>query len=314
MARVNLKRLVLKKDDLAHAIIALGQTVDSTLAIQDAEGEFVIGALSAAAEKHGIEIEGETIGWVHGGKPSKSVAALLAKVAARESEKKALANEALGLYREINLLYNLSDKLAASRELAAVAQLVLTQAAGAIKATEGSVMLLDEETQVIKSAATVGDPEAVSGRLACVRGIVEYVAQSGKAEIVNEVRLDSRYVDCDGAVNALVCAPLKAKQQVIGVIVLLSAPAVAYAAADLKLLDTLASQAGPAIESAIFYEKTLREAQEREARLQRQIDQLRIELDEALLSKQVEEITESDYFQRLRQQAEDLRRTMGDAG
>jgi GAF domain-containing protein len=78
---------------------------------------------------------------------------------------------------------------------------------------------------------------------------------------------------------------------------------------DLKLLNTLASQAGPAIESAILYEKTLREAREREERLQRQIEQLKIELDEAKMAKQVAEITESDYFQQLREQAEGLRKT-----
>jgi hypothetical protein len=57
----------------------------------------------------------------------------------------------------------------------------------------------------------------------------------------------------------------------------------------------------------LLYEKSLREAQEREERLQRQIQALRIELDEARQTKQVAEITESDYFQQLRHQADSLR-------
>jgi GAF domain-containing protein len=88
---------------------------------------------------------------------------------------------------------------------------------------------------------------------------------------------------------------------------------VLYTAADLKLLNTLASQAGPAIQSAILYERTLREAKEREERLQKQIEQLKIELDEAKMDKQVAEITESDYFQRLREQADGLRNSFGGA-
>ncbi len=127
------------------------------------------------------------------------------------------------------------------------------------------------------------------------------------------MRADPRYAECESPISSLVCAPLKVNQQVIGAIVLFSVTPVLYTAADLKLLNTLASQAVPAIESAILYEKTLREAKEREAHLQRQIEQLKIELDEAKMEKQVAEITESDYFQRLREQAEELRKTIGGA-
>jgi GAF domain-containing protein len=95
---------------------------------------------------------------------------------------------------------------------------------------------------------------------------------------------------------------------VLGVIVLVSETAITYTAKDLKLLNTLASQSAPAIENALLYEKTIREAKEREERLQRQIRELRIELDEARQDKQVAEITESDYFQQLRGEADDLRK------
>lgn len=78
-------------------------------------------------------------------------------------------------------------------------------------------------------------------------------------------------------------------------------------AADLKLLNTVASQAAPAIENALLYEKALREAREREERLQQQIQALRIELDEVRQAKQVEEITETNYFQQLLSKADDLR-------
>ncbi len=93
-----------------------------------------------------------------------------------------------------------------------------------------------------------------------------------------------------------------------GVIVLGSGAGVTYTAGDLKLLNTLASQAAPAIENALLYEKTLREAREREEKLQRQIQELRIELNEAQQNQQVAEITESDYFQQLRSQADNLRK------
>jgi putative methionine-R-sulfoxide reductase with GAF domain len=312
MAPVNLKRLIHKKGDTASAVVALAQIVDPSISIQDPDGRVLFGAPAAGdGEKHPVEFDGETLGWVAGGEDAGRVAALLAQLAAKESEKKSLANEVLGLYREVNLLYNLSEKLAASLELSTVALLALTEASSLIAATDGSVMLFNEESGKLESVATFGGASELQNRLVGVRGIIAAVVQGGKAEIVNEVASDARYVQGETEVRSLVVAPLKAKQLVIGVIILMSATPVAYTAADLKLLHTLASQAGPAIESALLYEKTLREAKEREERLQRQIEQLRIELDEALLTKRVEEITESDYFQRLREQAEGLRKSIG---
>jgi GAF domain-containing protein len=258
-------------------------------------------------------LEGETIGYVMGGSQAAPLAELLAQLASKETEKKALANEVLGLYREVNLLYNLSEKLASSLELGPVAQLALSQARTLIKATDGLVMLVDESSHKLESVAAFGDEAQIPSRLACVDLIIDVIAQTGKAEIVNDVRSDPRYAECESSISSLVCAPLKANQQVLGVIVLFSVTPVLYTAADLKLLNTLASQAGPAIQSAIIYEKTLREAKEREERLQKQIEQLRIELDEAKMEKQVAEITESDYFQRLREQAEGLRNSFGGA-
>jgi CRP-like cAMP-binding protein/RsiW-degrading membrane proteinase PrsW (M82 family) len=51
----------------------------------------------------------------------------------------------------------------------------------------------------------------------------------------------------------------------------------------------------------------VREVQERETRLRRRVEELEIVINEVKKAKQVEEITESDYFRRLREQAEKIR-------
>lgn len=315
MSQINLKRLVAKKGETASTTIEMIRRSDPFIHVLDAQGNLLIGEANAVgADRHAIEFEGEVIGWVVGGKEAAHLAALLSHLVAKEAEKKSLANEVLGLYREINLLFNLSEKLASSLELETVASLTLGEATSLIKATEGSVMLFDDERRELKSIATIGSSAKIQTQFECIDGIVNAVAASGKAEIVEDVKSDPRYIDCGSKVGSLVCAALKAKQTVIGVILLLNATPVIYTAAELKLLNTVASQAGPTIESALIYAKTVREAKEREERLQRQIEQLKIELDEVKMAKQVAEITESDYFQRLREQAEDLRKTLNDPG
>jgi CRP-like cAMP-binding protein len=51
----------------------------------------------------------------------------------------------------------------------------------------------------------------------------------------------------------------------------------------------------------------VRAVREREERLRQEVAQLQIEIDEAKRKRQVDEIVETDYFQKLAQQARDLR-------
>lgn len=50
-----------------------------------------------------------------------------------------------------------------------------------------------------------------------------------------------------------------------------------------------------------------REVLAREQRLKQEVQQLRIEIDEARTARQVAEITETDYFQDLQRKADQLR-------
>ena len=86
-----------------------------------------------------------------------AVAALLDHLVAREVERKALGAEVLHLYREINLIYSFSEKLAALLDVERVAQLTLQEARHLIVATDGVILLLDEATGALTSVAGFGD-------------------------------------------------------------------------------------------------------------------------------------------------------------
>ena len=96
----------------------------------------------------------------------------------------------------------------------------------------------------------------------------------------------------------------------IGVLGIGNGDPVNYTAADLKFLNTIASHAAPVVDNALLYERTVRDAQERERQLQQQVAELRIEIDKARQSQQVAAITGTDYFKALRRQAADLRRDL----
>ncbi|MPZ72062.1 MAG: response regulator [Nitriliruptorales bacterium] len=75
-------------------------------------------------------------------------------------------------------------------------------------------------------------------------------------------------------------------------------------------LDAVARRGDALGQLARTFQRMAREVAKREARLRRQVDQLRIEIDEARQARTVADITGSEYFQQLRDKAQDLRRAL----
>ena len=75
-------------------------------------------------------------------------------------------------------------------------------------------------------------------------------------------------------------------------------------------LDDVAARDDALGQLARVFQRMAREVRAREERLQRAVHELRIEIDQVRQSEKVAEITESEYFQRLRSQANELRQIM----
>jgi hypothetical protein len=65
---------------------------------------------------------------------------------------------------------------------------------------------------------------------------------------------------------------------------------------------------------ARVFQRMVREVYQREQRLKQQVAELRIEIDEVKQARQVAEITETEYFQNLRQKAQQLRSNRSKSG
>ena len=84
-------------------------------------------------------------------------------------------------------------------------------------------------------------------------GISGTILKSGKAEIVNDVHQDSRFLAGKMPIRSLMCAPLKIHDKCIGVINVSTLERHTYTAEDLKLLSSVAGQAAALIENAKLY-------------------------------------------------------------
>lgn len=242
--KINLKRLLQKKD-----IYTVIKDFDPEVSIQDPGGKTLYGNNGANLPSYPVKLQEEIIGWVIGGKKPFAVASFLSHLAGAELEKKALARETLDKYKEIALLYDITEKLSVNIEPHKIAGLVINEANKLFKADNCSVMMVNEETGMLEILAASGTNFYPKSCIRAGEGIAGNILVSGKSEIINDVMADPRYKKGANNIRSLMCTPVKVKDRVMGVINISSEQPVNYTAGDLKLLSALAFQAALALEN-----------------------------------------------------------------
>ena len=270
MAGISLKHIVGKRNESTQLLASMLQQAGTVLSIQDEAGKVLFGSTAPDLSfQYPVVLEGTTLGWVKGGEQGSTIAALLSVLAQKESEKKKLGNEVLNMYTELNLIFNFSELLAQAVGQSSIAQSTLDEARRLIHSDGGVVALWDEQSRHMQLVAASGEArfneEGVNNHLSLLLQIV-LSGQSGISSDTQELK-DAGIIAAP--VQSLLYAALKVKHRVMGAIVLASTQAQPFAAADLKLLTTLALQSSLAIESTLLYEKNLRAAQEREEAMRR---------------------------------------------
>lgn len=265
MIKLSLKTILNKKNETAPVISSLLELLKANVWIEDESGKILLGN---KAGKHDVEqtiVAGnELLGVVKGDENANIIAAILNNAVQKEAEKKKLGAEVLNLYQEINLIYNFSERLAQTIDAFSISSITLEEAGRVIRSDSGAVLLWDgvaEKLNVIASSErSFFVEEKINSELHLLRNIIF----SGQSEIITDVSplLEAGVILPE--VRSVIYSALKVNHRVMGAIILSSNELVQYTAADLKLLTTLALQSSAAIESALLYEKNLREAKERE--------------------------------------------------
>ena len=265
MARVSLKNIVGKKNEVNAAVLALMDQLGETTWIEDENGKLLVGDLTGIPRSSfPVNLDNEIIGWVKGDENSLMIANLLGYLAQKEAEKKKLGTEVLNLYQELNVIYNFSEQLTQTIDPDVIAQLTLEQAIHSIPSHSGVMVLWNEEKKQLMIPAKSGEQLFNEEQLRNNPGILLKIGLSGQSEIITDLTLLKEKGIIDNDVHSLIYAAMKVKHRIMGAIILAGKKVEQYSAAHLKLLVTLALQSSTAIESAMLYEKNIREARERE--------------------------------------------------
>ena len=265
MARVSLKNIISKKNEVNAAVLSLMSQLKEKTWIEDENGKILLGdPATTPAVSFPVKLDNEIIGWVKGDENSIMIADLLAYLAQKEAEKKKLGTEVLNLYQELNVIYNFSEKLTQTIDPDTIAQLTLEQATHSIPSHSGVIVLWNEEKKQLTVPANSGEQLFNEDNLRNNSGVLLKIGLSGQSEIMTDLSLLKERGIIANDVQSLIYAAMKVKHRIMGAIILAGKEIEQYSAAHLKLLVTLALQSSTAIESAMLYEKNIREARERE--------------------------------------------------
>jgi CheY-like chemotaxis protein/putative methionine-R-sulfoxide reductase with GAF domain len=253
MKSPSLKKLLFRKGLPGPLERTLGALAPGACLL-DQDRALIWGQREDQAMEHPVVLAGETIGFALGGVEARQVAELLSYLAEAELEKRAVCQDALDKYKEVSLVYALTEKVQASLDSGEVANMVLDEIKNFFKVTHASLLLYDERIDKLREAASRGREYTASRTYGVGEGIPGHVLKTGRAEVVDNVMNDPRSKNEEYIPGSQLCVPLKIKEKCIGVLNVTSSRRARFTSSELKLLMTLASQAAVALENALIYE------------------------------------------------------------
>lgn len=243
-------RRLLRKPAIAEHVTAELARLGPGHAVTDPAGRVAAGDAGAVLGEHcEVSVGDQPVARVYGPR-SGELARLLRLLAAEDEEAGALARESLDRYKEVTMLYSLSEKIIGATDPGGIAQVLCDEAARFLGCDSVAVLLLNPETGRLEIVAGRGDPFHDRAAREIEDDIVASVLRSGIGEIVNDVGADPRSLAARNALRSVVCSPLRSHDRVFGVLVAGSRAPREFSAGELQAINSITAHAAAAIEAA----------------------------------------------------------------
>ena len=254
---------ILKDPRNSDLLESLGHHLNLKFSVSDAEGGVLWGSDLVYTQSFEL-LENEVLfARVNADKEQGQLMAdLIMTLVRKDQEKKKIGNEVLGLYREINMIYDFSERLSETIEEASIAAMALKEASQIIDSSHGLFLVYEKELDRVVQLASFGEDEERDKNIDSQNVILKELIKRGTSSIVEQQRIKAN--PALRHLEAMMYAPLKVKNHTLGMVILGHNEPKEFTAAELKLLTTIALQSAVAIESAQLYQKGLRAAKERE--------------------------------------------------
>jgi len=184
-------------------------------------------------------------------------------------------SEAEKYYRNLVALSRVSAAISGLQDLDAILRIGLDNVLRVMNGAVGGIMLLDGSTQTLSYRVyhDLSAEYAEEMRMRLGEGIAGKVAQNGRSILLEDISLEPNaarreLISMEG-LKAFVSVPLRAKDNVLGVVNVASRLPHRFTKEDMHLLHSIGDQLGLAIEQAELYKRLL-DARERYQMLLRQ--------------------------------------------
>ena len=257
-------RYILQKDPATVSLIEqLSKKLNVEFRVIDANAKVLWGANTDFSIRHDLKENGEIFGtFLTNSAEAEQILAIINVLVQKELEKKKIGNEVLGLYREINMIYDLSEMISEKIDAKSIAQVALREASQIIDSTHGLILMYEADENKVVEMSTFGENPHQVENIKSQNKVLKEIILRGISSIV-----PSETIKINPALNhlgAVMHTPLKVKHRTLGMIMLGHSDSREFTAAELKLLTTIALQSASAIESAHLYQKGLKAARDRE--------------------------------------------------
>lgn len=221
-----------------------------------------------------------------------------------------IAVQSTSRLRQLQELVRVSALINSTLDLDEVLEEVMDTVVELTGAERGYLMLRDEKGELDLRTARNWDRETILDNEAIFsRGIANTAIEQKQPILTTNAQDDARFAGMQSvlshALRSIVCVPLMVREQIIGVLYADNHIGQGVFNPDfLPILGAFANQAAIAIENARLFSQVKADLHKAE----REVQELRIMIDEQKKESQVREITQTEYFKELEMKARMLRR------
>ena len=206
---------VLRQERTKRILDGLKGEIQMDLSVINLDGDVMFGSENPMPHRFPIADNGQEFAFVKSDREQGSlIADLLSALVQKDLEKKRIGNEVLGLYREINMIYDFSEMLAEKIDVDSIAEMTLGEASQIIDSTHGLFLIHDTETdQVVKMSSFGEDPNREQNIILQNKVLKELILR-GTSSIVPYERIAAN--PALSHLRAMMYAPLKVKNKTMG--------------------------------------------------------------------------------------------------
>jgi adenylate cyclase len=253
------KKLIGTEENVS-LLYSLQDRLNTSFRILDTDGKEVLamGISPYGDTSSDVHIENEAYVHVEYYQKDKIVFNLIDALIKKEYSIKNILNETLEKYKEINFIYNFSEKISSCLEINEIGDLVVDEAIKLFSCNNVSLFIKNEENEyfhILSSTAV----NSHTSKMAPGKGIAGYVYNSGISEIIDDVKSDPRFKVGDSNPSSMMCVPLKTSNKTMGVITVSAKEKYSYTSGDLKLLTSLGLEAAVALQNTYLQQNKIKE-------------------------------------------------------